>query len=128
MKDTCGLCGGWTDRAMKVPALGLPDCSCGMGKWRGDGLVNSSASATMNIPPFPFVPASQEQRIQLEQWGKQIRVIALGMAAQIADAERAEFMPQAANNNGSRESDFAFGSVNSSDRIATAIRAEIERD
>lgn len=109
MKDTCGLCGGWTDRAMKVPALGLPDCSCGMGKWRGDGLVNSSASATMNIPPFPFVPASQEQRIQLEQWGKQIRVIALERAAQIAD-----------------KLDCAHRCRVGSE-VAAAIRAEIER-
>ena len=33
------------------------------------------------------------------------------------DAERAEFAERAANNNGSRQSDFAFGSVTSAERI-----------
>lgn len=123
MKDTCGLCGGWTDRAMKVPALGLPDCSCGMGKWRGDGLVNSSASATMNIPPFPFVPASQEQRIQLEQWGKQIRVIALERAAQIAGKFAKRDFPW-----GSENSDRYHAQADWAELVAAAIRAEIDRD
>lgn len=43
-------------------------------------------------------------------------------AATVADAERAEFMSKAGANNG-RESDFAFGSVNSAERIAASIRA-----
>ena len=37
------------------------------------------------------------------------------------DAERAEFVERASNNDGSRESDFAFGSVNSSERIKAAV-------
>lgn len=46
---------------------------------------------------------------------------ALERAAKLADAERAEFIAKAGDNNG-RESDFAFGSVNSAERIAAAIR------
>ena len=47
---------------------------------------------------------------------------ALEEAATVADAERAEYMSKAGDNNG-RESDFAFGSVNSAERIAAAIRS-----
>lgn len=47
-------------------------------------------------------------------------------AAAIADAERAEFMAQAGRNDG-RESDMAFGSVNSAERIAAAIRNRKEQ-
>ena len=36
------------------------------------------------------------------------------------EAERAEFAERAANNDGSRQSDFAFGSVNSAERIKAA--------
>jgi hypothetical protein len=46
---------------------------------------------------------------------------ALEAAATLCDAERAEFMEQAGKNNG-RQSDMAFGSVNSAERIAAAIR------
>ena len=42
-------------------------------------------------------------------------------AAKKCDSERAEFSERAAQNNG-RESDFAFGSVNSAERLAAAIR------
>lgn len=38
-------------------------------------------------------------------------------------AERDEFIDRAANNDGSRESDFAFGSVCSAERIKDAIEA-----
>ena len=48
------------------------------------------------------------------------RAQALEEAKQIADSERTAFMEQASRNNG-RESDFAFGSVNAAERIATAI-------
>lgn len=47
---------------------------------------------------------------------------ALGACLQICEAERKEFQEQAALNNG-RQSDMAFGSVNSAERIASAIRA-----
>jgi hypothetical protein len=67
-----------------------------------------------------------KMREAVREYGKACARAAMERAAQIADAERAEFMPQAANNNGSRESDFAFGSVNSAERIAAAIRAEKE--
>ena len=70
----------------------------------------------------------QELAEAIREYGNACARAAMERAAQIADAERAEFMPQAANNNGSRESDFAFGSVNSAERIAAAIRAEIEKD
>lgn len=43
--------------------------------------------------------------------------------AKLCDQERAEFIELAGNNNGSRESDFAFGSVNFAERLAAAIRA-----
>lgn len=42
-------------------------------------------------------------------------------AVNVADAEHNEFKEQAARNNG-RDSDFAFGSVNSAERIAKGIR------
>jgi hypothetical protein len=50
-----------------------------------------------------------------------IRNQAYAKCIEIADAERAEFISKAGDNNG-RESDFAFGSVNSAERIAAAIR------
>lgn len=55
-------------------------------------------------------------------------VIFTGIAAEreacanVCDNERAKFMAKAGENNG-RESDFAFGSVNSAERIAAAIRS-----
>lgn len=51
-----------------------------------------------------------------------VRDAALEEAAQIALKERDEFQPKSALNNG-RESDFAFGSVNSAERICSAVRA-----
>jgi len=42
--------------------------------------------------------------------------------ALVCESERVEYMEMSAKNNG-RESDFAFGSVNSAERIAAAIRA-----
>jgi hypothetical protein len=59
-----------------------------------------------------------KMREAVREYGKACARAAMERAAQIA--------PQAANNNGSRESDFAFGSVNSAERIAAAIRAEKE--
>lgn len=50
-----------------------------------------------------------------------VRTEALRAAARVADAEHNEFREAAARNNG-RESDFAFGSVNSAERIGKAIR------
>lgn len=58
----------------------------------------------------------------IEVSNEAVRNAALEEAAKLADKERAEFVAQAGMNNG-RESDFAFGSVNSAERIAAAIRS-----
>ena len=50
------------------------------------------------------------------------RAQALDEAAGVCATERAEFIEQSARNDG-RQSDMAFGSVNSSERIASAIQA-----
>lgn len=62
---------------------------------------------------------------QRDEWERIAQAVAAAVreqAAQLADAERAEFLEQAAMNN-SRQSDMAFGSVCSSERIAAAIRS-----
>lgn len=48
--------------------------------------------------------------------------VALEQAGRLCEAERAEHMEQAGRNDG-RQSDMAFGSVDSAERIAEAIRA-----
>lgn len=58
--------------------------------------------------------ASYEREIEIEVAAERERWIAA------CDAERAEFAERAANNDGSRQSDFAFGSVNSAERIKAA--------
>lgn len=58
----------------------------------------------------------------LERFAALVAAVEREACAKVCDAERSAFMPESAKNNG-RESDFAFGSVNSSERIASAIRA-----
>ena len=59
---------------------------------------------------------SVEARMHKRTWDA-----ATERAAKAADTEREQFVELAAQNSG-RESDFAFGSMNSAERIATAIR------
>lgn len=61
------------------------------------------------------------RREDLAQLARAAALIEREACANVCDNERSEFMAKAGENNG-RESDFAFGSVNSAERIAAAIR------
>lgn len=102
--------------------------------WRDDGLTRSGSTAqayrvvtdeTKRDMPRAAAESFVDALVLLKdaQAVEDERVReALERAAKLCDAERAEFMEQAGLNNG-RQSDMAFGSVNSAERLAGAIRA-----
>lgn len=70
----------------------------------------------------PWEALSDSEQASLEALAQALAAVVREQCAQACEAERAEFLEQSAQNNG-RESDMAFGSVCSSERIAAAIRS-----
>lgn len=58
---------------------------------------------------------------QLREFAKQAAELERERCIALCEAERSEFMEQAARNDG-RQSDMAFGSVNTAERLLSAIR------
>lgn len=75
-------------------------------------------------PGHQYVWANEGPKVRAfwDRSAQAVAAVVREQAAQLADAERAEFLEQSAMNN-SRQSDMAFGSVCSSERIAAAIRS-----
>lgn len=42
----------------------------------------------MNLPPFPFLPSTPEERIRWVQWGEQIRAMAMDELVSVANEAR----------------------------------------
>lgn len=70
----------------------------------------------------PWARMLDGERIHYERMAQAVAAVVREQAVMACEAERAEFLEQSAMNNG-RQSDMAFGSVCSSERIAAAIRS-----
>ena len=117
-----------TRKAKTMPEQPLDTSTLPVVAWCDDGShvgeVRVVLDSTRRNFPAAAVRAYSLPLVRLEDaraMAEELVRTVLEQAVRLCEAERAEHMEQAGRNDG-RQSDMAFGSVNSAERIAEAIR------